>query len=223
MRSRVRFMMRIAVSCHHSRAARAPLKPPIGYRAEPSGCGSTPASRSAPRDAAQPDGDRSARPEGGESSHSLLQPGRRAAEPAHERDGQPAARPVLGGGRARGVHAEDPSRLPRRPRPPDAGCAAAEQAQRRGARHLLRRAPALPGALRPTSPGVDHRTRTEHECQERCRPHVCRPLAAPTVRQIHWISIRTAVLTASIPVGCGFSVRPDLVVQESSGLGLPAV
>ena len=35
--------------------------------------------------------------------------------------------------------------------------------------------------------GVDHRTKAEHECDERCRPHVCRPLAASTVRQIHWI------------------------------------
>jgi hypothetical protein len=34
---------------------------------------------------------------------------------------------------------------------------------------------------------VRHRTRTPHECDERCRPHECRPLAASTVRQIHWI------------------------------------
>src|SRR3954452_11512726 len=33
--------------------------------------------------------------------------------------------------------------------------------------------------------GVDHRTNTEHECDGRCTPHVCRPLAASTVRQIH--------------------------------------
>ncbi len=35
--------------------------------------------------------------------------------------------------------------------------------------------------------GVDHRTPRKHECDERCRPHVCRPLAASTVRQIHFI------------------------------------
>jgi integrase len=35
--------------------------------------------------------------------------------------------------------------------------------------------------------GIDHRTAREHQCDERCRPHVCRPLAASTVRQIHWI------------------------------------
>jgi integrase len=34
---------------------------------------------------------------------------------------------------------------------------------------------------------VDHRTTREHECNERCRAHACQPLAASTVRQIHWI------------------------------------
>jgi integrase len=34
---------------------------------------------------------------------------------------------------------------------------------------------------------VDHRTGREHECDERCRPHVCRPLSSATIRQIHWI------------------------------------
>lgn len=34
---------------------------------------------------------------------------------------------------------------------------------------------------------VDHRTPRAHECDERCRPHECKPLAASTVRQIHWI------------------------------------
>jgi hypothetical protein len=34
---------------------------------------------------------------------------------------------------------------------------------------------------------IDHRTEREHECDQRCRPHVCRPLAASTLRQIHWI------------------------------------
>jgi integrase len=27
----------------------------------------------------------------------------------------------------------------------------------------------------------------DHECDARCRPHACKPLAASTVRQIHWI------------------------------------
>lgn len=34
---------------------------------------------------------------------------------------------------------------------------------------------------------IDHRLATEHECTDKCRPHVCKPLAAATVRQIHWI------------------------------------
>ena len=34
---------------------------------------------------------------------------------------------------------------------------------------------------------VDHRTPYEHECDERCRTHNCRPLDAATIRQIHFI------------------------------------
>jgi integrase len=34
---------------------------------------------------------------------------------------------------------------------------------------------------------IDHRTTADHDCDERCRQHVCRPLAAATIRQIHWI------------------------------------
>ena len=34
---------------------------------------------------------------------------------------------------------------------------------------------------------IDHRTEREHRCDDRCHPHECRPLAASTVRQIHWI------------------------------------
>lgn len=34
---------------------------------------------------------------------------------------------------------------------------------------------------------VDHRTPREHECDERCRPHVCRPLSVSTIRQIHFV------------------------------------
>lgn len=34
---------------------------------------------------------------------------------------------------------------------------------------------------------IDHRTQSDHECDKRCTPHVCKPLAASTVRQIHWI------------------------------------
>lgn len=34
---------------------------------------------------------------------------------------------------------------------------------------------------------IEHRTTHDHECDARCRPHECRPMAASTVRQIHWI------------------------------------
>lgn len=40
----------------------------------------------------------------------------------------------------------------------------------------------------PRSRGlVDHRTTREHICDERCRPHVCRPLANSSVRQILFV------------------------------------
>ncbi|MGH3615154.1 MAG: tyrosine-type recombinase/integrase [Pseudonocardia sp.] len=45
-------------------------------------------------------------------------------------------------------------------------------------------------------PRVDHRTPLQHECDERCRPHVCRPLGDSTIRQIHFImsgALRRAV------------------------------
>ncbi|HKR48028.1 MAG TPA: tyrosine-type recombinase/integrase [Pseudonocardiaceae bacterium] len=34
---------------------------------------------------------------------------------------------------------------------------------------------------------VQHRTLATHQCDERCRPHVCRPLGATTVRHMHFI------------------------------------
>jgi integrase/DNA-binding transcriptional regulator YhcF (GntR family) len=43
---------------------------------------------------------------------------------------------------------------------------------------------------------IDHRTREPHDCDERCDPHVCKPLSASTVRQIHFIlsgALRRAV------------------------------
>ncbi|ONI67060.1 site-specific integrase [Kribbella sp. ALI-6-A] len=36
-------------------------------------------------------------------------------------------------------------------------------------------------------PFIEHRTKTAHECDHRCRPHECRPLGASTIRQIHFI------------------------------------
>lgn len=34
---------------------------------------------------------------------------------------------------------------------------------------------------------VQHRTSLRHQCDERCRPHVCRPLGATTIRHMHFI------------------------------------
>jgi integrase len=36
-------------------------------------------------------------------------------------------------------------------------------------------------------PYLHHRTTVEHECDARCGPHECRPLAASSIRQIHFI------------------------------------
>jgi integrase len=33
---------------------------------------------------------------------------------------------------------------------------------------------------------IDHRMPGEHECNEKCRPHVCRPLAPASILKIHW-------------------------------------
>ncbi|MBN9113185.1 MAG: tyrosine-type recombinase/integrase [Pseudonocardia sp.] len=58
-------------------------------------------------------------------------------------------------------------------------------------------------------PGVDHRVDGDHDCNERCRPHSCRPLAASTVRHMHFIlsgAYRKAVRwkwVAISPVGDG--------------------
>ncbi|ODU04289.1 MAG: integrase [Pseudonocardia sp. SCN 72-86] len=58
-------------------------------------------------------------------------------------------------------------------------------------------------------PGVDHRVDGGHDCNERCRPHSCRPLAASTVRHMHFIlsgAYRKAVRwkwVAISPVGDG--------------------
>ncbi|ODU02804.1 MAG: hypothetical protein ABS81_16340 [Pseudonocardia sp. SCN 72-86] len=38
-----------------------------------------------------------------------------------------------------------------------------------------------------TRKGIDHRTPRPHDCDERCRPHQCKPLSASTIRQIHFV------------------------------------
>ena len=34
---------------------------------------------------------------------------------------------------------------------------------------------------------IDHRVDTEHECDERCKPHRCKPLSASSIRHMHFI------------------------------------
>jgi integrase len=36
-------------------------------------------------------------------------------------------------------------------------------------------------------PGVDHRTARPHDCDERCRKHICKPLSRSSVRHMHFI------------------------------------
>ncbi|SFM77562.1 Site-specific recombinase XerD [Pseudonocardia ammonioxydans] len=40
---------------------------------------------------------------------------------------------------------------------------------------------------KPRSKVVDHRTPRPHECDERCRPHVCKPLSNTTIRHVHHV------------------------------------
>ena len=147
-------MTRIVVSRRRPRVVRAPAEPSTSCRAEPSGAGLR-RLRPAHREASRPDRGGAARSQGGgggrEGPGAPAQPGRRAAEPADQGDGQPAARPLPRGRRARGVHAQDVRRLPRRPRAPDARRAAAEQAQRR--RFSTRSTPSS-GAAVCTATGV---------------------------------------------------------------------
>ena len=35
--------------------------------------------------------------------------------------------------------------------------------------------------------GIDHRTSRPHDCDERCRAHVCSPLANSTIRDVHQV------------------------------------
>lgn len=36
-------------------------------------------------------------------------------------------------------------------------------------------------------PYIEHRTGRKHDCDERCRSHICKPLSASAIRQIHFI------------------------------------
>lgn len=38
-----------------------------------------------------------------------------------------------------------------------------------------------------TGPFIEHRTDRSHECDQRCRPHTCKPLGRSGIRQVHWM------------------------------------
>jgi integrase len=76
--------------------------------------------------------------------------------------------------------------------------------------------------------GVDHRTPREHVCDERCRPHECKPLSATTIRHIHfvlsgayakgvrwrWVSVNPVTL-ASPPAARKPEPRPSTAEQAA--------
>lgn len=58
---------------------------------------------------------------------------------------------------------------------------------------------------------IDHRTDHPHECNERCRPHTCKPLSASATRQLHWIlsgALRRAVRWQWISVNPAANAEP---------------
>ena len=66
-------------------------------------------------------------------------------------------------------------------------------------------------------PFTEHRTPRRHECDERCAPHTCRPLAASSTRQIH------AVLTSaySAPVRWGWLAFNPMDAAQKPRLPAP--
>jgi integrase len=75
---------------------------------------------------------------------------------------------------------------------------------------------------------IDHRTVSEHACDDRCHPHLCKPLAPATVRQIHailqgagaravwwkWISVNPAE-TAEAPSAPAPNPQPPTTEQAA--------
>jgi hypothetical protein len=49
---------------------------------------------------------------------------------------------------------------------------------------------------------VEHRVKGKHDCDHRCRRHICKPLAQSTIRQIHVIlsgALRRAMRAVVVP------------------------
>jgi hypothetical protein len=58
---------------------------------------------------------------------------------------------------------------------------------------------------------VEHRTSRAHECDERCAPHVCRPLAASSIRQCH--AVLSSAYAAAVRWGW-VAVNPMSTAQK---------
>jgi hypothetical protein len=63
-------------------------------------------------------------------------------------------------------------------------------------------------------PSVDHRTKGPHTCDQRCRPHECQPLAATTIRHIHFILSAAYKKGGSLALG---ERQSDRAGRTSSG------
>lgn len=62
-----------------------------------------------------------------------------------------------------------------------------------------------------SSKSIDHRTPKVHDCDHRCRQHVCKPLSSSAIRQIHWIlsgALRRAVRWKWIATNPASSAEP---------------
>ena len=183
------------VSCPSWRVDLAPARHARRARsarsvADPCGCALR-RGRSAHEEAPRPRGDRPARPErpaaGGGDPRPVPAGDRGEAEPAYHRDRRPAPAAIPRAVRRRCEHAGPvPHSRPQPhlavPRTPEVG-----PARRRDARLVLRGAAPVPEPLHGASCDLEHRVDGPHECNDRCRPHQCRPLAATTIRHIHFI------------------------------------
>ncbi|GJF01646.1 hypothetical protein [Pseudonocardia sp. D17] len=74
-----------------------------------------------------------------------------------------------------------------------------------------------------TNRGTDHRAPRPHDCDDRCRPHRCRPLGNATIRKIHYVlsgAHKTAIRwrwVATSPMDQPGSVPDGVGAVESGG------
>lgn len=65
---------------------------------------------------------------------------------------------------------------------------------------------------------VDHRTPRKHACDERCRPHVCKPLAASTIRQLTGAFLELGIGYEQVDVGRVGSRQPLLATFDDTSV-----